>query len=222
MDGGDASDFIFDGPGNDSLKGSGGGDFFFGDAGDDTLDGGVGDDLASFFDSAGVQANLATSVATGQGTDSLTGIEELGGSNWAADTLIGDEGPNTFYPGGGDDTVDGAGDLDLVSYHANCPDCATGITVDLGTGVATGSGTDTLQNIEQVEGTDMDDSLMGDLGPNVLDGFAGDDVISGAAGDDTLDGGEGYDTLDGGDGSDTCWFGEVTAGCEHLIVSRAT
>jgi Ca2+-binding RTX toxin-like protein len=62
---------------------------------------------------------------------------------------------------------------------------------------------DTLRNIENVTGSDYNDTITGNAVANELSGGAGNDTLKGGAGNDTLDGGAGSDTLDGGDGVDT-------------------
>lgn len=63
--------------------------------------------------------------------------------------------------------------------------------------------TDTLSNIENVEGSQYADAISGDIGDNRLSGLSGDDALNGGAGNDILDGGAGNDTLDGGTGDDS-------------------
>jgi Ca2+-binding RTX toxin-like protein len=79
-----------------------------GGAGNDTLTGTVGgSDTASYeHATAGVTVNLAITAAqntVGAGTDTLTNIANLTGSQFN-DTLIGNGGNNTFFGNGGDDT----------------------------------------------------------------------------------------------------------------------
>lgn len=57
--------------------------------------------------------------------------------------------------------------------------------------------------IEDAEGGDQRDILIGNQVANVIDGNGGDDFIHGAAGDDTIDGGAGNDEIWGGAGNDT-------------------
>jgi Ca2+-binding RTX toxin-like protein len=208
--GNSASNFLFGEAGNDTLSG-GDGDFdgLLGLEGDDTLDGGSGEDFASFFfSSAGVTVNLSTGTATGEGSDTLANIEDLEGSK-LDDSLTGDAGPNVFWAAAGDDTVDGSTGTDTVSYEF----AQSAVAADLSTGTATGEGTDTLNGIENLNGSRFNDTLTGDVGSNLLHGLAGDDALSGGDGDDTLIGDEGTDTLDGGNGTDTC-DGESEANCE--------
>ncbi|MCV6610077.1 MAG: DUF642 domain-containing protein [Amphritea sp.] len=60
-----------------------------------------------------------------------------------------------------------------------------------------------VTSIENVTGTQFNDSIWGDAVANRLDGKEGDDVLKGLAGDDVLLGGSGNDTLNGGAGADT-------------------
>jgi len=187
--GGDRDDALVGEAGNDTLSGGGGNDGLFGGAGNDTFNGGTGFDLASyFFAPSGVQADLAAGTATGgEGTDMLTGIEDLEGSPFD-DTLTGDSGENFFFPGEGNDTVNGGGGTtDRVDFFFSL----NPVMVDLTAGTATGEGTDTLTGIGQVFGSRHDDTITGEANPNTLLGGPGNDTISGAAGDDTLDGGDG-------------------------------
>jgi Ca2+-binding RTX toxin-like protein len=210
--GGDRDDALVGEAGNDTLSGGGGLDGLFGGAGNDTFNGGTGFDLASyFFAPSGVQADLTAGTATGgEGSDSLTGIEDLEGSRFD-DTLTGDAGENFFYPGAGNDTVNGGGGTTDRADFFFSPNA---VIVDLAAGTATGEGTDTLTGIAQVFGSRHDDTITGDANANALFGGPGNDTISGADGDDKLDGGDGTDTLDGGIGTDTCTNGETVTNCE--------
>jgi Ca2+-binding RTX toxin-like protein len=192
---------------NDTLTGSSALMFevFEGGAGNDTIDGGVVTDTlngentnAAEYSSAGaaVNVNLATGVATGgAGNDALLNITQARGSAYN-DTLTGSNNSlltEQFEGRGGNDTINGAGGLDLVRYYS----ATAGVRVNLATGVATslgadaGIGTDTLSNIEGIRGSTHADSL---TGGNV----ANDELefFQGMAGNDTIDGGSGYDRAD--------------------------
>ncbi|MEH2614336.1 Ig-like domain-containing protein [Bradyrhizobium sp. AZCC 1693] len=137
-------------------------------------------------------AGSATGV--GEGTDTFTGVNAAQGSTFA-DTLLGSSFNNTFTGLGGDDYIDGRGGFDTVSY--NSVSTATGgVTVDFAAGTATGDasiGTDTLRNIEAVQGTNFADSFnavgFGQAGAlnvstsngnfNQFEGLAGNDTITG-------------------------------------------
>jgi hypothetical protein len=51
------------------------------------------------------------------------------------------------------------------------------------------AGLDTLTSIENLLGSDFNDTLTGDTGNNVLEGGLGNDTLNGGLGNDTLDGG---------------------------------
>jgi Ca2+-binding RTX toxin-like protein len=210
--GGAGDDTLMGEAGNDALSGEKGYDFLLGLAGNDTYDGGpaTGDTASFRYAPAGVQVDLTAGSATGEGTDTLTGIEGLEGSRFD-DTLTGDEGQNWFYSSDGNDSVDGGGSAydKMVFYYTS-----SAVTVDLTAGTATSEGTTTLAGIEMVWGSQYDDTISGDAGPNYLWGGPGNDSILGADGNDYLDGEDGTDTLDGGNGTDTCLNGESNANCE--------
>lgn len=111
------------------------------------------------------------------------------------DTLNGLGGDDILIGGAGDDTLDGGMDNDIVDYSA----ATSGITLDLSSGSAQtiggGQGDDTLSNIENVIGSEFDDTIIGDTSNNLLNGGTGDDTLNGKAGNDYLDGGDGEDTL---------------------------
>lgn len=98
---------------------------------------------------------------------------------------------------GGRDTFDGWTGTDLVRYDRDAQFGGTlGVKVDLTAGTAKdGFGReDTLTSIEDVRGTDFDDSIVGNWAANFLRGFAGKDWINGGTGSDTMRGGKGNDT----------------------------
>ncbi|HEX9977833.1 MAG TPA: calcium-binding protein, partial [Acidimicrobiia bacterium] len=160
------------------------------------------------FSPAGVVVNLSTRRATGEGTDRLASIEEVVGSPFD-DTLTGDASRNALIPLGGNNTVDGGSGEDMVDYEAS----PVGVVVDLTAGTATGPGTDTLANIEDVIGSMGNDTITGNAADNFLIGYMGSDTISGGDGDDELWGLDGDDTLSGGNGFD--WI--LTLGSGNTI-----
>lgn len=215
--GGSGQDALSGDRGDDTLHGDGGYDFVVGGSGDDTLDGGLSFDAVVYMAAPrGVSVDLAAGTATGEGDDSVIAVEDVWGSPFA-DTITGSATDGFYFPGDGDDVVDGGDGFDTVGFAAEP------ITVDLSAGSAAGEGSDALTNIEAALGTAGDDVLLGDSNGNFIDGRGGDDTISGQAGDDrlvggagndTLDGGDGTDTLEGGDGTDTCTNGETSTACE--------
>ncbi|RIX29440.1 cadherin domain-containing protein, partial [Sphingomonas edaphi] len=206
--------------GNDQLNGGDGDDFLSGGLGDDVIDGGAGSDRAAFYTDATagvtVDLNIVGPQATGQGNDTLAGIENVSGTPYA-DTLIGDGNDNQLWgsvsalgdgtpTGLNNDTLDGGGGNDLltvgtgahlltggtgtdtVSFTENGA-AEPGVTVSLeleGAAQVTGAGSWTLNGIENLSGGTNNDNLTGDGNANVLAGDAGDDTLSGKGGNDTL------------------------------------
>lgn len=183
------------------ISGDDGADQLFGVRGDDTLSGEAGDDTLFGED----------------GDDLLNG----GAAN---DRLDGGEGNDTLIGGAGGDVLIGDAGFDIVSYET----ATLRVRVDL-SGVLRNIGDarqDTLIDIERVEGSDLndiligsnngddiagaggDDNMFGGEGGDLLAGEDGADKLFGEDGDDTLDGGEGADRLNGGDGLDVLMGGE--------------
>jgi Ca2+-binding RTX toxin-like protein len=204
--------------GDDTLDGQGGNDILLGGAGDDTLVGGGGADSLqgdAGFDTAdysGSATPVTVDLTTGAGTggdaqgDTLTGVERVIGSA-GNDTLIGSAGDDTLIGGAGADVITGNGGVDTVDYSGS----GAGVTVDLGAGTGSGGDAegDTLNGIENINGTAFVDHLYGN---------ASDNIINGLDGDDTLRGGAGADTLNGGNGSDFANYqGSATAVTVNLL-----
>src|SRR5882672_8350330 len=188
----DGNDLLFGGAGDDLLLGGNGDDTLHGGAGNDTLLGGQGVDLARFTNATGgITANLTAGTVTGAGigTDTLSGIERIRGSNFA-DTYIAKgfnagaiPAPGTsplfneFEGMGGNDTIIGNG-FTRVSYL----NAMAGVTVDIaaGTGQGTapgdlaGVGIDSFKGVNGVRGSNFDDVLLGsDNRPSTAENFEG-------------------------------------------------
>ncbi|WP_342238054.1 calcium-binding protein [Inquilinus sp. OTU3971] len=135
------------------------------------LRGGAGDDV------------LATGVTGGVG-DTLSG--EAGN-----DQLTGGIGNDVLRGGAGADALVGGAGLDTASYYGG----TTGVLVSLVSGNASGGEAqgDTLSGIENLSGSQGNDSFFGNAGANVLQGWNGSDSLVGGTGKDTLTGGAGGD-----------------------------
>lgn len=159
FNGGDGDDSLNGGNGNDTLNGSNGNDALNGGAGDDnliggtgndTLIGGTGNDTANYSTVInGVAVNLATGIVDdGQGgTDTISQIEYVQGSNTAGDVLIGDSLANRLYGNGGADTLTGAGGNDLLYL-------GTDLVTDT-VNYFSGDGSDTVYNFVRGVGGDI-------------------------------------------------------------------
>jgi VCBS repeat-containing protein len=143
---GDGNDVLTAGSGNNELHGGAGNDLLFSGPGNDLLDGGTGNDTASYAHAAaGVTVNLSQLTAQntlGAGTDTLTGIDNLTGSNFN-DSLTGDNNSNLISGGMGNDVLNGGGGDDyLIGGLGN--NTLTG-----------GSGADTFQWLKGNSGHDV-------------------------------------------------------------------
>ena len=167
-----------------------------GTSGDDVLVAGTGDNI----------------INAGDGNDVLT----AGSGN---NELHGGVGNDLLYSGPGNDLLDGGSGIDTASYaHATA-----GVTVNLGLLGAQntiGAGTDTLTGIENLVGSNFNDSLTGDNNNNVINGGLGNDILNGGGGDDLLIGGMGNNTLTGGPGADTFQWLKGNSG--HDLVTDFT
>ncbi|WP_334165431.1 calcium-binding protein, partial [Phenylobacterium sp.] len=219
VSGGQGHDVLRGHTGADTLHGDADDDQLVGGAGDDVLDGGSGIDRASFSSDAteGVRVDLRISGPqdTGQGVDTLIGIENLSGTrfsdtltgtsgdNWlwggsdgsgvtGNDVIDGDAGNDLVQVGPGDHTLKGGAGLDTLSFNGNGTDISPdGVAVSLalqGAAQATRQGAMTLDGFENLSGSAYGDTLAGDGGANQLLGFAGSDSLSGGAGNDILRG----------------------------------
>ena len=115
------------------------------------------------------------------------------------DHIVGNIADNVLQGGAGADTLDGGPGNDTASYTGS--DAA--VTVNLTDNTATGGHADgdTLTSIENLTGSDHDDTLTGNDNDNVLEG------------------GPGRDRLDGGPGRDTAAY---TLSPEAVVINLAT
>ena len=132
------------------------------------------------------------------------GAENIIGGN-AVDTVLAGLGNDVLIGGIGADVLDGQAGFDTVSYAdvtlASSHGLAgiTGMVVDLnlGTGGYIGAAgpVDTLQNIEAVVGSALNDGIVLGNGGMSASGEAGNDSITAGIGADTVDGGTGNDVI---------------------------
>ncbi|MGL4965429.1 MAG: calcium-binding protein [Inquilinus sp.] len=225
LQGWNGNDVLTGADGDDTLNGGDGDDLLHGGDGEDHLSGGAGIDTIDYAGTAVVWANLTTLIVSGfdrisadieningsSSDDMLTGsavtnvldgnegsdtLDGLAGD----DTLFGDLGDDVLLGGAGADRLDGGSGIDLASYV----DSNIGVAIDLATNSATGGDAagDTFTAVENLSGSQGNDTLVGDDGANLLQGWNGNDEITGAGGNDTVEGGDGNDGLSGGAGAD--------------------
>jgi Ca2+-binding RTX toxin-like protein len=168
------------------LEGRGGGDY---------LDGRGGFDLAVYSNASegpspgvGLTVSLADPTQnTGEADgDTFVSIEGLIGSDFN-DVLIGDGG-NNFLIGavGADELIGGAGQ-DTADYRNLRTTASLGVVADLSNPVLNEGDAegDTYDSIENLRGTNFNDTLRGDAGNNFIAGLAGADILDGGMGFDT-------------------------------------
>lgn len=191
------------GAGNDTAFGGAQAETFSGGSGNNSIDGGGGIDTVDYSDATvGVSVNLGGEFAQwGGNSDTLANIENVNGSAFN-DTIVGSSGNNILKGGDGDDTLEGGyGDDRLeggegagrnTARYSSFLDARVdlSITVAQSTG---GYGTDTLIDIDNLEGGSGADTFIGNHEDNRLVGNAGNDTLTGGGGNDTLDGGSGQD-----------------------------
>ncbi len=136
----------------------------------------------------GLIADLSTGVIENNGfgfrntldADAETQIDIRGTMH--GDRITGRDGTDLFIPLGGNDTLDGGGGFNLVSYNQRE---AGPVQIDLGAGIARGTFdgvafTDTMTNIQGALGSRFEDSwLAGSDEANYLRGFNGNDSMFG-------------------------------------------
>ncbi len=182
--GSNGNDTLTGDPGDNTLSGLGGDDSIAGGGGNDTLDGGNGNDTIS-------QTGLGSTVENGGvGADTLNGGP-------GTDAVNGGSGDDSLSGGSGVNTLDGGTGTDTADYSAalNVPIASLGGNFALATWPA-GVGSDSLVNLENVNGSPGADTIIGDGSDNVLRGLGANDFIRPAGGDDSVQGGNGTDTVD--------------------------
>jgi Ca2+-binding RTX toxin-like protein len=179
------ADTILGYDGDDVLNGMEGNDHIFGGAGNDRLSGRDGDDVID-------GGTGADDIFGGAGQDIL-----FGGRGADADFLFGGEGIDTLYGGEGFDVLDGGAGRDVLIGVDPASGWTTavaytwgiaGVTVNLRDGFAIDEfgDRDTLINIMDVEGTDRNDTIIGDRNDNYFVGHRGNDAIFGGGGMDEV------------------------------------
>jgi Ca2+-binding RTX toxin-like protein len=213
----------------------------------DMLIGGAGTDrvvyagpASNFSFTASGSDIIVNGTVGGEGTDTLSGIEQIdfngvvynlraGGTGndnlfggigsdlfvtgCGNDAAYGGDGADAFYGGAGNDQLyAGAGD-DLAYGE----DGADTIHADAGNDtVFGGAGNDTVNGDagdDLIYGDAGNDGVSGGLGNNTVYGGDADDTVSGSGGEDVLYGDDGADTVYGGDDNDTLYGG---AGADNL------
>jgi Ca2+-binding RTX toxin-like protein len=204
LQGGNGDDQLLGGSGDDLLMGD---DLRFGGTGNDDINGGAGiDRVISNFSSTNfvlIDHPDGSSTLTGNGTDTLRGIEKVslaGGSGTTVDasrssleTTLDGVGANILKGGKGNTTyvVDDIGDQVIESFAQGGID-----TVQSRFSFTLGNNLEKLilqdGNLNGT-GNSLNNVIVGGSGNNTLNGGSGNDIVVGLGGDDTLIGGNGSD-----------------------------
>ncbi len=143
----------------------------------------------------------ATNLILTEGADVFLGtsgrdiVRALGGN----DTICTFGGDDQIEPGTGNDWVDaGTGPADLLDVKFSLQ----AVNINLAAEKLTGYGTDTIIGFEHVNGTNHDDTIIGNAADNYIEAGNGDDFVNGKQGDDVIEGQDGDNVLVGGPGDD--------------------
>jgi spore coat protein A, manganese oxidase len=146
--------------------------------------------------------------------DAQAGNDELKGG-LGNDVLIGGAGNDQGQGGAGNDIIyatvgDGndnyQGDAGIDTYDLSRTTSDAIVNLATGRSSSLETGTDRLNEIENVTGSSGNDIITGNGLANILSGKSGNDSISAGAGNDILIGGGGNDALTGGLGNDSFVF----------------
>jgi subtilisin family serine protease/Ca2+-binding RTX toxin-like protein len=176
--GSSANNVLAGGSGNDTLDGAYGNDTMIGGAGDDIYFASSGYDVSREAFGEGVDLVYASASYTlGANVENLTltGAYAINGAgNAIANYLLGNAANNVLTGMDGGDVLNGGAGVDTASYAGS-----GAVSVSLATGKATGSNAtgDTLIAIENLTGSNYNDTLEGNAGNNVLNGAGGIDIV---------------------------------------------
>ena len=230
LEGLDGNDTLNGGAGADTMIGGSGDDLFIvddladsvlelADGGDDSVEASVDFQLK-------LQSQFLENL-TLTGSENL-----VGKGNAAANNVIGNAGNNLLAGGGANDTLIGAAGDDTLKGNKGFDSMIGGQGDDVyyvdrmkdEIVELTGEGNDqvfssvnytlktyshhvenlTLTGVKNARagGNSSDNTLVGNVGDNVLQGYFGNDTLIGGMGDDTLKGSKGFDSMIGGQGDD--------------------
>jgi Ca2+-binding RTX toxin-like protein len=183
------------------LNGLAGNDTIDGGTGIDTMIGGDGSDTYYVRDIGDIVTETNVLASTG-GTDLVnsylasyklgTNVENGRILLTTAANMTGNTLNNVIYAGNGVNSIDGLGGTDTLSYQYATTSGTVGVTLNLsmlnasGLAKASGiSGADLIKGIENIIGSNYNDTLTGNAGNNVLNGLLGADKMTGGMGNDT-------------------------------------
>lgn len=125
-------------------------------------------------DGPGTNPGIWSASSSGDSGDTLTG----GAGN---DEINGYAGYATCAGGLGDDSIT----CDAVDYSASATAVSVNLPIAPAPGTAVGEGLDTLNDVYEVYGSDLNDTIVGNADDNWIWGGGGDDALTGGTGVDT-------------------------------------
>ena len=218
---------------SDSLTGDGSSNLIEGGAGDDTMNGLGGIDTVSYASAgSGVTVSLANAAAQntgGAGTDTLSNFENitgssfddsLTGSNGVANIMNGGDGNDTMAGGsGGGDSFLGGNGSDTVTFAASTGSVVVNLTASGYRGINQSGDAvgDTFSSIENLIGSNFNDSLMGTTSAETITGGLGNDSMWGDSGNDVIFANQGNDWAFGEGDNDTFYVSASLANLPNNI-----
>ena len=180
------------------MVGGNGGDLIRGDAGNDFLIG-EGRNVSFIRAYLGLNSNFSVADAFDPLNAAVSGT--YAEDDGLSDSLYGGSGNDVLSGGDGADLLDGGTGNDWVSYMSSAEHLSLALNLTTG-GISGQAAGDQFVSIENVLGSNGNDTITGNSGANELRGMGNRDLLSGLDGRDTLNGGTYSDTLAGGRYSD--------------------
>lgn len=188
INGDDQNNFISTTDRNDIVNAFGGNDFISGSRGRDIINGGTGNDTMSYARLGGpIRLGATGTVNKGVfGSDQLNSIERIIASQQAGDAIDASNG--------GVARIDANLSLNSLSVF-DIPGIPNGLSF-------------TVENFEDVVGSNNNDRIIGDRRNNSINGGNGNDIIAGTSGIGSFPGLGQVDSLTGGGGNDQFLLGQ--------------
>ena len=210
IDGADGDDLIDGGEGNDTLIGGNNGT--------------AGDTVSYITAGSAVTVNLdLTTVQNtgGGGSDTLSGFENLIGSDWS-DILRGTGGNNLINAGAGDDTIVGVVGADTIDGGGGIDTIRLAVT----SAALNAMNNAALINVEAIDASTATAGVVVNLALQTegftFTGSAFADTFTGTGAADTIVGVVGADTINGGGGTDTIRLSATSAALNAMTNAALT
>jgi Ca2+-binding RTX toxin-like protein len=237
LHGNDDADTLAGGAGSDQLRGGQGDDLLIGSTGLDILDGGDGHNRYEFSpgDSWDIFAVTSPGQPSGLGSHEFVLPVDVTLADITLDQAgANGESLNVWYSASDVITLSGAIAVDAsTGMYVSALSSPDNVRLKFSDGASLNlqvliDAAELTPAGQEIEGSDMSETLVGGAGNDLISGYAGHDVLFGMGGSDELHGGNGSDILNGDAGDDTLkggWGNDVLvggAGNDLLIGSWGT